>query len=184
MVTRAQPSRPELISQRCRAALGEGPVWDERQQRLYWVDIEGCRLHYCDADGAAETCIAIGKPIGCIALRRDAPGLIAGLGQSIARIELDPLAKSRSLRASENLPAAARCNDGKCDAAGCFWVGTYNMNGDDARQVAVPLRGRACTATNGRALHLHQRPGGLTGWVAAVLRRHLRPRDRALGAFA
>jgi sugar lactone lactonase YvrE len=111
--------------------LGEGPVWDERQQRLYWVDIEGGRLHHCDADGAAETYVAIGERIGCIVLRREAPGFIAGLAHSIARVDLDPL-EITELARFEGLPAAVRCNDGKCDAAGRFWVGTYNMNGDAA----------------------------------------------------
>ena len=28
-----------------RSILGESPVWDEKLQRIYWVDIEGKCLH-------------------------------------------------------------------------------------------------------------------------------------------
>ena len=42
------------------AALGEGPRWDERTQRLLWVDIDGRALH--EFDPAAGTDRAIGLP--------------------------------------------------------------------------------------------------------------------------
>src|SRR5262245_66672900 len=29
----------------CRSLLGEGPVWDVREQRLYWVDIKRRQIH-------------------------------------------------------------------------------------------------------------------------------------------
>ena len=28
-----------------RALLGEGPLWDEREQCLHWVDVDACTLH-------------------------------------------------------------------------------------------------------------------------------------------
>ena len=31
-----------------KAELGEGPLWDEREKRLYWVDIVGHALHIYD----------------------------------------------------------------------------------------------------------------------------------------
>ena len=35
-----------------RAELGEGPLWDVAEQRLYWIDSLGAKVHSCDADGA------------------------------------------------------------------------------------------------------------------------------------
>ncbi|MEO1290454.1 MAG: SMP-30/gluconolactonase/LRE family protein, partial [Chloroflexota bacterium] len=36
--------------------LGEGPLWDERENILYWVDILGCALHrYNPATGNNDT---------------------------------------------------------------------------------------------------------------------------------
>jgi len=35
-----------------RAELGEGPLWDVAEQRLYWIDSLRAKVHSCDADGA------------------------------------------------------------------------------------------------------------------------------------
>ena len=32
-----------------RAELGEGPLWDVAEQRLYWIDSLGAKVHSCDA---------------------------------------------------------------------------------------------------------------------------------------
>jgi len=106
-------------------------VWDERTQTLYWVDIERGKLHQCNADGSNETSTQIGQRIGCVALRRDKPGFIAGLERSIGLLMLDPLKVCVLATLEENLPSN-RCNDGKCDTAGRFWVGTYNESGTSA----------------------------------------------------
>ncbi|MCB1714895.1 MAG: SMP-30/gluconolactonase/LRE family protein, partial [Candidatus Competibacteraceae bacterium] len=34
------------------ASLGEGPLWDVQEQRLYWLDSLGKKIHRCDASGA------------------------------------------------------------------------------------------------------------------------------------
>src|SRR5579871_6519763 len=118
-----------VLSAPSRSQLGEGPTWDERTQTLHWVDIERGELHRCRADGSGESSVRLGQRIGCIALRRDAPGFIAGLEHSIAYVSLDPL-EIRAIAAIETDVPGNRCNDGKCDAAGRFWVGTC----DDAMQ--------------------------------------------------
>ncbi len=130
MAVRTQLAEPRLISE-SRAELGEGPVWDEREQRLYWVDIERGELHSCGPAGERPLSTRIGGRICCIALRRDRPGLIAGLERSIATIEPDPL-HITTLAEFDGLPAQVRCNDGKCDPAGRFWVGTYDMSNSAA----------------------------------------------------
>lgn len=128
MTGTARQYAPRLITGSRRALLGEGPVWDDRAHTLYWVDIERGELHRCQADGSGESTIRIGQRIGCVALRRNSPGLIAGLQQSVALLTLDPLHIVPLLAIDADLPGN-RCNDGKCDAEGRFWVGTYNMAG-------------------------------------------------------
>jgi D-xylonolactonase len=113
-----------LITPSTRAILGEGPVWDERTQTLYWVDIGRGELHHCQADGSRHGSTQIGQRIGCIALRRTEPGFIAGLERSIALLTLNPLT-IRTLAPVDAHLLNHRCNDGKCDSAGRFWVGTY-----------------------------------------------------------
>lgn len=121
----------QLMTAECRALLGESPVWDERTQRLYWVDIERGAVHQCGADGSGESFVQIGHKIGCIALRQAAPGFIAGLQRTIAYLSLDPLEIQTMTPIEPDLPGN-RCNDGKCDPTGRFWVGTC----DDAMKSA------------------------------------------------
>src|SRR5688572_29277181 len=60
---------PRVISAPAqRVILGEGPVWDERTQTLYWVDIERGELHRCNFDGSNAHVTRIGERLGCIAL--------------------------------------------------------------------------------------------------------------------
>lgn len=121
----------ELITPSTRAILGEGPVWDEQTQTLYWVDIDRGELHQCLADGSRQKSTQIGQRIGCIALRRTEPGFIAGLERSIALLTLNPLT-IRTLAPVDAHLLQHRCNDGKCDSAGRFWVGTYNEAATEA----------------------------------------------------
>jgi sugar lactone lactonase YvrE len=130
MAIGTQLTDPRLISQ-TRAVLGEGPVWDDRGERLYWVDIERGELHSCGHDGAGAASVRTGGRICCIVLRSDGPGVAAGLERSIALVEPAPL-RVTPLAKFPELPARVRCNDGKCDPAGRFWIGTYNMDNTGA----------------------------------------------------
>jgi sugar lactone lactonase YvrE len=87
------------------------------------VDIERGELHHCQADGSEEHSVQIGQRIGCVALRRNGPGFIAGLERSIALLTLNPLAIVLLATVDVDFPRN-RCNDGKCDTEGRFWVGT------------------------------------------------------------
>ena len=127
----ASPHELRLITPSTRAILGEGPVWDEQTETLYWVDIERGELHQCRADGSGQGSTRIGQRIGCIALRRTQAGFIAGLERSIALLALNPLT-IRTLAPVEAHLLNHRCNDGKCDSAGRFWVGTYNEAATEA----------------------------------------------------
>jgi sugar lactone lactonase YvrE len=116
----------ELLTPSTRAVLGECPVWDERTATLYWVDIERGLLHQSKADGSALRHHAIGQRIGCVVLRAHQPGFIAGLEHSVAVLALDPL-EIRTLATVDAQLPGNRCNDGKCDGRGRFWVGTCDQ---------------------------------------------------------
>jgi sugar lactone lactonase YvrE len=124
-------NQPRVISGSVRAVLGEGPVWDDRTQTLYWVDIEAGLLNSCNADGSAAASVSVGERLGCVALREAQPGFIAGLEHGIALLNPAPL-EVRTLARPESQQPRNRCNDGKCDSHGGFWVGTYNMDGKSA----------------------------------------------------
>ena len=107
--------------------LGESPFWHPHEQRLYWVDIPGRAVLRMRVEGTScvghsvERWVLDEEP-GCIAPARNG-GLVIAKRDGIFRApqwggELHCL-----WRATYDT-ATMRCNDGKCDALGRFWVGT------------------------------------------------------------
>ena len=117
-------SVPEPVMEH-RCLLGEGPVWDAREQRLVFVDILEGLVHRVDtATGELET-FPVGKPVGA-AVPRAGGGLALATARGFAT--LDP-ASGRVATIAEIEPEAvpgSRMNDGKCDPAGRFWAGTQS----------------------------------------------------------
>ena len=108
--------------------LGEGPVWDGRQGRLWWVDIKGpavCR--YDPQTGRIESWPAP-EPVGALALRQ-AGGLLLSLKSGFAFLDPDTGEVTHLLDPEPGLPGN-RLNDGACDPSGRFWAGSM----DDAEQ--------------------------------------------------
>ena len=106
-----------------KAALGEGPAWDEKTQTLYWVDILGKRIY------TAEGVLAeLDEFIGCLAPRKNG-NLI--LGKRASFVDFDLSTSQQTLLVSLNESATNRMNDGKCDPAGRFLAGTMDMNEKD-----------------------------------------------------
>lgn len=109
--------------------LGEGPVWDERRQRLYWVDISEGRLWHWDQTSGQSESLPLHKSLGMCALTEDG-GLLVTPGRSIELIHGD---ERRVLveDAEPDLPGN-RFNDGKCDPAGRLLVGSMDTGGQQA----------------------------------------------------
>jgi sugar lactone lactonase YvrE len=109
-------------------ALGEGPLWSEREQRLFFVDIVGMRIHaYRPAMGGRASSLEtwqLDRFTGSLAECRSG-GLIATQQDRIVRF--DPARGLASLEVLAVLEAdrpANRLNDGRADARGRFWVGS------------------------------------------------------------
>jgi hypothetical protein len=49
--------------------LGEGPLWDVEEQRLYWIDSSAAEIWSCTADGADVKLYYVPSHIGSMALR-------------------------------------------------------------------------------------------------------------------
>ena len=105
-----------------RAEVAECPVWCAREQVLYWVDIFAPRLNRYDPATGRNTHWTMSAPIGSLALRGRGGMLVAlktGLhffDPRTARLEL--------LAQPEPDKPRNRLNEGKCDRAGAFWVGS------------------------------------------------------------
>src|SRR2546423_4093869 len=98
--------------------LGECPIWDERMHALWWVDIHGQALKRYD--GTHMTVLPMAEPPGSLALRR-AGELIVALQSGVCL--LGKRQPQLLVRPAEHEPGL-RFNDGRCDRAGRFWVGT------------------------------------------------------------
>jgi len=110
------------------AALGEGTLWSQREQRLYWVDILGKRLHRCRADGSERASWTFDEEISALAERSDGRGLIVTLRRGFASFDPAHGAAPRYLHRPPEEPAGNRFNDGKCDARGRLWGGSMDFD--------------------------------------------------------
>ena len=109
----------------CKNMLGEGPIWDAEEQRLYWVDgLEG-KLLSCSAHGADVLQWALPAEIGSFALRKGG-GAIVALETGLHLFDF----KSGALEFVAHPEASkdhVRLNDGKVDSKGRFIVGSLDM---------------------------------------------------------
>ncbi|WP_129138894.1 SMP-30/gluconolactonase/LRE family protein [Modicisalibacter coralii] len=107
-------------------SLGESPVWDAANACLHWVDINRGLVYSWQPGGDdAPSSVALGEPLGCLAL--GATGLIVAARSGIYR--LDPGSGVKALIAANpewRDESGNRFNDGRCDPLGRFWVGTID----------------------------------------------------------
>ncbi len=102
--------------------VAESPVWDEETGELLWVDIPAGLIHRWQPGSAAPSTIAVGQPVGAIALRRSG-GLVAAVRDGFAIVD-EGSSRVELCGRVETDRADNRMNDGKCDNAGRFWAGT------------------------------------------------------------
>ncbi len=111
-----------------RAVLGEGPIWDERRDILYWVDIMGGKIYSYDAlKGKFDVLIKINDYVTCVALTSDPNFLLVTLKDRVALVDISKKVIARIL-AKIDEPESNRLNDCKVDAAGRLWFGSMDMN--------------------------------------------------------
>jgi len=113
----------------CRCELGEGIVWDEREQSLLWTDIHGARLwRHRPHDGATQSW-RLPDRLGSFALC-ESGHLLLGLAKGLYLADLrgsetnDRLAAQLLVAIDEH--ATLRLNDGRTDRRGNFVFGTLD----------------------------------------------------------
>jgi sugar lactone lactonase YvrE len=117
--------RAELLVD-ARASLGEGPVWDDREGCLWWVDILGETVHRTDPASGHDEVLPIGRMPGAVGLR-DSGGLVAAVRDGFGALE-PVTGRFEILVPVEADDQTTRMNDGKVDPAGRFWAGTTDMD--------------------------------------------------------
>lgn len=119
------------------ALLGESPRWHAAEARLYWVDIEGRKIHRTDPATGTDEVMLLGQQVGCIAPRTGG-GLVAALEDGCALIDhwgAEPRPFGPAVLADK---PEQRFNDGCVDAAGRLWVGS--LTNDKANPAATLYR--------------------------------------------
>lgn len=114
------------ITGKHKCILGEGPVWDEENGLIYWVDITRGEIHEFSVDTKEQRTIYIPQMVGCIALCQDG-NFIGGLERGIFFIDKKAGELKEIARPETHLPSN-RFNDGKCDPSGRFWAGTMSLS--------------------------------------------------------
>ncbi len=108
------------------AQLGEGLCWSPRQRAIWWVDILGQRLLRLTPGTGERREWTLPEPVGTVAERERAPGLVVALRHRIALF--DPADGTlRTLHDIEPDQPGNRFNDGKCDPQGRLWVGSMDL---------------------------------------------------------
>ncbi len=108
-----------------RDVLGECPLWDERTNALWWIDIRAPALRRLDPQGGLVRSWQLPELVGSIALTTDPSRLLVALSTRIALFDpaterMETLVKPRFTDPDH------RFNDGRCDRQGRFWVGSMN----------------------------------------------------------
>ena len=107
------------------AKLGEGPRWDGEAHRLLWVDIEGRALHIFDPETGVDRAVPVWSRLGAASWTTVEGTVLVAVAERLAALSLD----DESLTTLAEIPHAGhmRLNDGACDPAGRFWVGSMAL---------------------------------------------------------
>ena len=131
------------------SVLGEGPVWSDRDQCLYFVDIISCRVQAYWPRTQAYRYWQFDQFTGSLAECRSG-GLIVTLRDRIVRFDPARAVSSQApwleeIAVLEADRPANRLNDGKTDALGRFWVGSmqHDEKARNGRLWCVTADGRA-----------------------------------------
>ncbi len=120
----------------CANYLGEGPVWDIEEGRLYWVDGTGRRvgkpsIWRMDPKSGRVENWSLARDVGAMALRQRG-GAVLALDDGFYFFDF----ASQKLELIEKVDAdqpRTRLNDGKCDRRGRFFAGGM----DDKEELAI-----------------------------------------------
>ncbi|SDE49387.1 Sugar lactone lactonase YvrE [Paracoccus isoporae] len=110
------------------ASVGESPVWCDRRQVLFWVDIGAGVLHRFDPATGEDTAWPMGRAVACIALT-EGDDLVLGLADGLFRFAPETGAMDRIAAPEADRPEN-RPNDAAMGRDGRFWFGTMKAEPD------------------------------------------------------
>jgi len=141
-----------------RAEVGEGPLWDDEHQLVWWVDLLAGLVHCSSISPGATKTLALGHPVGAVGLRSRG-GLVAADKRGFSLLHADGQVEERF----DVLGPDHRMNDAKVGPDRHFWAGS-NAMGFDPGQGALHVLGPDGAVE--RVLEGLTLPNGL-GWSPA-----------------
>jgi L-arabinonolactonase len=108
-----------------RNSLGEGPLWDVQEQRLYWIDSYGPAVFSCDARGGDRKRWTLPEPVGSVALREKG-GAILSLRSGFHALDFKT-GEVSLIAETQPGELTPRMNDGKVDRQGRFVAGSMDF---------------------------------------------------------
>ena len=104
-------SRPVTVALEARATLGEGPLWDAEQERLYWLDVFDGRVFRATASGHEIRCWDMPQKVGAMALCKDGHSAVVALARGFHLLDFKCLFFRRQVTMNNARPARTRhCN--------------------------------------------------------------------------
>lgn len=107
-----------------RNELGEGPLWDVDEQRLYWIDSHGGAIHRADARGQGVETWDLPEHIGSMGLRAHG-GAVVSLRNGFHFFDFET-GELTAVADPEPHNRRTRLNDGKVDRQGRFVAGSMD----------------------------------------------------------
>ncbi|MEO6733821.1 MAG: SMP-30/gluconolactonase/LRE family protein [Ferruginibacter sp.] len=115
----------KVVASHC-CLLGEGPIWDADTKTIYWVDILNGNIHGFGTTENVHQTMQVNEMVCAVALCTNGD-FLAALKSGLAFINRErgevKLLHHPEIHLPEN-----RFNDGKCDPAGRFWIGTMSLS--------------------------------------------------------
>lgn len=114
----------------------EGPIWDDRIQKLHFIDINKQLIHtfdpHTDSTATRHSEVKLPEPVGCIGLTEDPNILLAALRRTIILFDLTKQTVVSEIASvpEEHGIEGYRFNDGKISPAGVFIGGRMHSTGD------------------------------------------------------
>ena len=125
--------------------LGEGPVWNEAEQALYWTDINAKVIHRYDWRTKAFSEWRLPDICGSLGFRKDGSGVVAfRTSLNLFDFKTGKVGKQLCDITEEHAHPQNRLNDGKIGPDGRYWVGSI-----DDRPVREPIAALYCIEADG-----------------------------------